>query len=214
MGSLQSFQGFSAAKLHELQILISLALHNETVVTPREVLWMQKVTQQLCIWWGCRGPSHQPATWRVAFFNAPLLVSLNTSSLLVFTPCLSVAQRQPRTKHTTFLSSFEVFFSFASHFLFHFCFSQTGIGQSTSNLFLRQAEPQWVFAGLKGFLPSLWLFQHPLPFGQGERTWAHELRHTPLLVVGDSRTAGILETNQFDSILQALFAFLTSVLKI
>lgn len=165
MGSLQSFPGFSAAKLHELQFLISLPLHNETGVTPREVLWMQKVTRQLCIWWGCWVPSHQPATRHVALLNAPLFVSLNTSSLLVFTPCHSKTAKNK----THYLSSFYVFFPFASHFLFLFCFSQTGIGQSTSNLFLRQAEPQWVLAGLKGFLPSLWLFQHPLPFGQGRK---------------------------------------------
>lgn len=122
---------------------------------------MQKVTLQLCIWWGCWGPSHQPATRRVALFlNAPLLVSLNISSLFVFTPCHS---KMAKNK-THYLSSFYVFFPFASHFLFHFCFSQ-----STSNLFLRQAEPLWVLAGLRGFLPSLWLFQHPLPFGQGRK---------------------------------------------
>lgn len=89
---------------------------------------------------------------------------------------LSVAQWQPRTKkNTTFLFSFYIFFPFVSPFLFHFCFSQSGIGQGTSNLFLRQAEPQWVLAGLKGFLPSLRLFQLPLPFGWGRKdvsSWA------------------------------------------
>lgn len=58
---------------------------------------------------------------------------------------------------------------FISTLLFHFCFIQTGIGQGTSNLFLRQAAPQWVLAGLKGFMPSLRLFQHPLPFGWGRK---------------------------------------------
>lgn len=74
-------------------------------VAPREVLRMQKVSEQRCIWWGCQGPSHQPATQRVALFYAPLLVCLNTSSL-------PVAQWQPRTKNTTFLSSFYVFSPF------------------------------------------------------------------------------------------------------
>lgn len=158
MGSLWPFPALGAAKLHELRFLISLPLHNEAVVAPREVLWMQKVSEQRCIWWGCQGPSHQPATQRAALFNAPFLVCLNTSSL-------PVAQWKPRTKNTTFY----VFFFFCSPFLFHFCFIQSGIGQGTSNLFLRQAAPQWVLAGLKGFMPSLWLFQHPLPFGRGRK---------------------------------------------
>lgn len=117
MGSLWPFSALSAAKLHELRFLISLPLHNEAVVAPREVLWMQKVSEQRCIWWGCQGPSHQPATQRVALFNAPLLVCLNTSSL-------PVAQWQPRTKNTTFLSSFYVFFPFCSPpLLFHLFYS-------------------------------------------------------------------------------------------
>lgn len=94
-------------------------------------------------------------------------------SLFSLSLCRSMTAKN--TKNTTFLFSFYVFFAFVSPFLFHFCFSQTGIGQGTSNLFLRQAEPQWVLAGLKGFLPSLRLFQLPLPFGWGRKdvsSWA------------------------------------------
>lgn len=162
MGSLWPFSALGAAKLHGLRFLISLPLHNEAVVAPREVLWMQKVSEQRCIWWGCQGPSHQPATQRVALFNAPLLVCLNTSSLR-----RTMTAKNKKTLLSCPLSMFPSLF--VSPLLFHFCFIQTGIGQGTSNLFLRQAAPQWVLAGLKGFLPSLRLFQHPLPFGWGRK---------------------------------------------
>lgn len=203
MGSLQSFQGFSAAKLHELQILISLALHNETVVTSREVLWMQKVTQQLCIWWGCWGPSHQPATRRVAFFNAPLLVSLNTSSLLV---CLTLKDSQ---EQNTLL--FCPLSRFSSLLLLIFCSISVLV---KLGLVKAQATYFWDKQISRDSCQVCGFFSIPFLLGKEERPWTHELRHTPLLVAGDSRTAGVLETNQFDSILQALVAFLTSVLKI
>lgn len=125
---------------------------------------MQEVSQQRRIWWGCQALSRQPATQRVAFFNAPLLESLNTSSLLVFTPCSQSPRRSMTAKNKKHYSLVLFvhflpfsFFSFCSHSLF----SQTGIGQSTINLFLKQAEAQWILAGLKGVLPSLGLFSFP-----------------------------------------------------
>lgn len=60
---------------------------------------MQEVSQQRRIWWGCQALSRQPATQRVAFFNAPLLESLNTSSLLVFTPCSQSPRRSMTAKN-------------------------------------------------------------------------------------------------------------------
>lgn len=94
----------------------------------------------------------------------------------ILAPCvhslfsLSVAQWQPRTKKTLLSCSLFKFSSFSFLlFLLHFCFSQTGIGQGTSNLFLRQAEPQWDLAGLKGFLPSLWLFSVSPSFWASEK---------------------------------------------
>ncbi len=61
-------------------------------------------------------------------------------------------------------------FSF-SFFLFfsHSFFSQTGIGQSTINLFLQQAEAQRILTGLKGVLPTLGLFSFPFFFFQQGR---------------------------------------------
>lgn len=124
MRSLWPLPALNVAKLHELRFLISLPLHNEAVVAPwGEVLWMPKVSQQRRIWWGCQAPSHQPATQRVALFNAPLLVSLNTSSLLVFTPCSqSLSLNDNREQKHYFLVLFLRFlpfcFSFSVPFLF------------------------------------------------------------------------------------------------
>lgn len=146
------------------------------------------------------GPFQSSFIGKFEHILGPCVYSLFTVSL-----CRSMTAKNK--KNTAFLFSFYIFLPFVSPFLFHFRFSQTGIGQGTSNLFMRQAEPQWVLAGLKGFLPSLQLFQHPLPFGWGRKDVSS--RAEAYSFVG-WRTAGVLETNQVDSILRALAAFLTN----
>lgn len=151
-------------KPHELGFLISLPCTMRLWSLERWSLWMQEVSQQRCIWWGCQAPSHQPGTQRVAFFNAPLLESLNTSSLTVFIPCSQSTRRSMTAMHKKHYSLvLFVYFHSPSFFLFffHSFFSQTGNGQSTINLFRQQAEAQWILAGLKGVLPSLGLFSFP-----------------------------------------------------
>lgn len=159
-------------KPHELGFLISLPCTMRLWSLERWSLWMQEVSQQRCIWWGCQAPSHQPGTQRVAFFNAPLLESLNTSSLTVFIPCSVYPSLNDSYEQKTLLSCSLCIFSFPFVFSFfssHSFFSQTGNGQSTINLFRQQAEAQWILAGLKGVLPSLGLFSFPFFFCQGER---------------------------------------------
>lgn len=89
------------------------------------------------------------------FFSAPLLQSLNTSSLLVFTPCSpppSLNDSWKQKKHYSLVRLVH-FLRFSPLLL-----NQTGIGQSTINLFLNQAVAHRILAGFQGVLPSLGLF--------------------------------------------------------
>lgn len=105
-------------KPHELRFLISLATQWGCGRLRGEVLWMQEASQQRSIWWGCQALSRQPATQRVAFFNAPLLESLNTSSLTVFIPCSQSPCRSMTAKNKKHYS-LVLFVHFLS---FHFSF--------------------------------------------------------------------------------------------
>lgn len=105
-------------KPHELGFLISLPCTMRLWSLERWSLWMQEVSQQRCIWWGCQAPSHQPGTQRVAFFNAPLLESLNTSSLTVFIPCSVYPSLNDSYEQKTLLSCSLCIFSFPFVFPF------------------------------------------------------------------------------------------------
>lgn len=118
-----------------------------------------RTSQQHHMWWGCQVPSRQPATQRVASFSAPLVERKHILSPCVyslFSPPIKQWQLRTKTQLSCSLCTFLplAFLLFSPILLF----SQTGIGQGTINLILKQAEAQWIFPGLKGVLPSLGLF--------------------------------------------------------
>lgn len=204
-------------KPHELGFLISLPCTMRPWSLERWSLWMQEVSQQRCIWWGCQAPSHQPGTQRVAFFNAPLLESLNTSSLTVFIPCSVYPSLNDSYEQKTLLSCSLCIFSFP--FVFPF-FSpillsvKLGMVKAQSTYFgNKQRHSESLQVSRESC--QVWGFSVFPFFFAREKGCKLACRGVCLCwVAGDWRTAGVLETNQVDSVLQALAAFLTTVRKI
>lgn len=98
---------------------------------------MQEVSQQRSIWWGCQALSRQPGTQRVAFFSAPLLESLNTSSVTVFIPCSQSPCRSMTAKNKKHYSLvlFVHFLSFSFPLFFILFLVKQGLVKAQSTYF-------------------------------------------------------------------------------
>lgn len=183
--------------------------------------------------WSCarfRGEVRRKSLNNVAFHEAVKLLRFNPAlSVWLFSMCLyckvwtqsrrvdslfSLPHRQVTAKNKeTLLSCSLCTLPLVSVSFYTFLFlTALRWVRAQSTYFCNKQKTLWIFTALMGILPTRELFSSP-PFSlRGEKgcTLARQ-GAMPLLVGGEWRTAGVWETNQLDSILQALAAFLTTV---